>query len=77
MIIYIGQKIANHKRFIPYGLNNGQKVGSWTKFRVDDPKEYIQNFNWLSNWLENILSENFFEQLQLLLFIFITNIFIF
>ena len=52
-------------------LEQWAKGGAGPNFRVDDPKEYIQNFNWVSNWIEKYFIGKFFEQLQLLLFIFL------
>ena len=29
-------------------------MGAGPNFRVEDPENYIQGFNWVSNWFDNI-----------------------
>ena len=57
-------------------LEQWAKAGAGPNFRVEDPLVYIQNFNWISHWIEKYFLGKFLEQLQLLLAVFLV-IFIF
>ena len=51
----------------------------WSKaeapnYRVENPEVYIQFFNWVPNWIENYASGKLFEQLQLLLVVFLITL---
>jgi hypothetical protein len=39
------------------------KAGAGINYRVDDPKEYIKKFNWVSNWYERYFLYKFKETL--------------
>ena len=51
-------------------LEQWAKAGAGPNFRVEDPLNYIQNFNWVSHWLEKYFLGKFLEQLELLLGVF-------
>jgi len=52
------------------------KAGAGINYRIDDPKEYIKKFNWVSNWYERYFLYKFKETLLgitfLLLIVFIS-----
>ena len=52
-------------------LEQWAKAGAGPNFRVEDPLEYIKNFNWISHWVEKYFLGKFLEQLELLLGVFI------
>ena len=47
-------------------LEQWAKAGAGPGFVVDNPLMYIQNFNWLSRWIEEYFLGKFGEQLALL-----------
>ncbi|MBD1148559.1 hypothetical protein IDH11_01890 [Pelagibacterales bacterium SAG-MED30] len=51
-------------------LEQWAKAGAGPDFRVEDPLQYIQNFNWVSHWIEKYFLGKFLEQLELLLAVF-------
>ncbi len=51
-------------------LEQWAKAGAGPDFRVEDPKIYIQNFNWLSHWTEKYFVGKFKEQLFVLATVF-------
>ena len=51
-------------------LEQWAKAGAGPNFRVENPLEYIQNFNWVPNWIEKYFLGKFLEQLQLLIAVF-------
>ena len=51
-------------------LEQWAKAGAGPNFRVEDPLEYIKNFNWVSHWIEKYFLGKFLEQLGLLLIVF-------
>ena len=65
----------SYKRLSHY-LEQWSKAGATPNYRVENPEVYIQYFNWVPNWIENYASGKLFEQLQLLLAVFLI-IFIF
>ena len=52
------------------------KAGAGPNYRVDDPENYIKNFNWLSNWIDkyffNKVSDFLAGVLFLLIVVFVT-----
>tara|TARA_B100000902_G_scaffold385012_1_gene425861 strand:- start:3904 stop:5487 length:1584 start_codon:yes stop_codon:yes gene_type:complete len=58
-------------------LEQWSKAGAGPNFRVENPQEYIQNFNWLTNWIDKYFVGKFWEQLQLLLIVFLVIFLIF
>jgi hypothetical protein len=52
-------------------LEQWAKAGAGPNFRVENPLEYIQNFNWLSNWIEKYFVGKFLDQLAMLISIFV------
>ena len=52
-------------------LEQWAKAGAGPNFRVENPLEYIQNFNWLSNWIEKYFVGKFLDQLTMLMSIFV------
>ena len=58
-------------------LEQWAKAGAGPGFVVDDPLVYIQNFNWLSRWIEKYFLGKFGEQLMLLVSVFIITFFFF
>ena len=51
-------------------LEQWAKAGAGPNFRVEDPLQYIQNFNWISHWIEKYFLGKFLEQLALLFMTF-------
>ena len=51
-------------------LEQWAKAGAGPNFRVENPLEYIQNFNWVSHWIEKYFLGKFLEQLELLIAVF-------
>lgn len=49
-------------------LEQWAKSGAGPDFRVDNPKEYIQNFNWLPRWFDNYFKGKVSDQFLLLIF---------
>lgn len=47
-------------------LEQWAKAGAGPTFQVLDPLDYIQNFNWFSNWLELYLKSKILDQLLIL-----------
>jgi len=52
------------------------KAGAGPTFRVDNPEVYIQNFNWVSNWIDeyffNKVSDFLFGLIFLILIVYLT-----
>ncbi len=65
-----------HFEFLSRWLEQWAKAGAGPNFRVENPQEYIQNFNWVPRWLEYYFAEKGKDQLLLLMFTFLV-IFIF
>ncbi len=57
-------------------LEQWAKAGAGPNFRVENVSEYIQNFNWLSNWYEKYFLEKFLDQLGILIASFIILFFV-
>ena len=51
-------------------LEQWAKAGAGPNFRVENPLEYIQNLNWVPNWIEKYFIGKFLEQLELLIAVF-------
>ena len=62
---------SKYYKEISLWLEQWAKAGAGPNFRVDDPLEYIQNFNWVSHWIEKYFLGKFLEQLGLLLAVFL------
>jgi len=62
---------SKYYKEISLWLEQWAKAGAGPNFRVDDPLEYIQNFNWVSHWIEKYFVGKFLEQLGLLLAVFL------
>ena len=58
-------------------LEQWAKAGAGPNFRVEDPLQYIQNFNWISHWIEKYFLGKFLEQLGLLFAVFIIILILF
>ena len=58
-------------------LEQWAKAGAGPGFVVDDPLVYIQNFNWLSRWIDEYFLGKFGEQLTLLVSVFVISYFFF
>ena len=52
-------------------LEQWAKAGAGPNFRVENVKEYIQNFNWLQNWFDRYFIGKFLDQLGILFSTFI------
>tara|TARA_B100000959_G_scaffold285116_1_gene358793 strand:- start:4289 stop:5974 length:1686 start_codon:yes stop_codon:yes gene_type:complete len=55
-------------------LEQWAKAGAGPGFRVENPFLYVQNFNWLANWIEKYFIGKFLDQLTIL---FVSYIIIF
>ena len=51
-------------------LEQWSKAGAGPNFRVEDPLVYIQNFNWISNWIEMYFKVKILDQLGILVAVF-------
>ena len=51
-------------------LQQWAKAGANPNFRVEDPLEYIKNFNWISNWIEMYFKVKVLDQLGILIAVF-------
>ena len=58
-------------------LEQWAKAGAGPNFRVENVKEYIENFNWISNWIDRYFVGKFLDQLGILFSIFILIFLIF
>ena len=61
---------SNSYKDLSLWLEQWAKAGAGPNFRVEDPLEYIQNFNWVSHWIEKYFLGKFLEQLELLIAVF-------
>jgi hypothetical protein len=52
-------------------LEQWAKAGAGPGFRVQDPLEYIKNFNWISHWVEKYFMGKFLDQLGVLISVFL------
>ena len=53
------------------------KAGAGPNFRVENAEKYIQNFNWVSNWIDKYFFNKVLEFLLALLFLILVVFFIF
>ncbi len=51
-------------------LEQWSKAGAGPNFRIEDPLVYIQNFNWISNWIEMYFKVKILDQLGILVTVF-------
>ena len=51
-------------------LEQWSKAGAGPNFRIEDPLVYIQNFNWISNWIEMYFKVKILDQLGILVAVF-------
>ena len=47
------------------------KAGAGPNFRIDNVKEYLQNYNWVSNWVEKYFMVKMLDQIAILISSFI------
>jgi len=52
-------------------LEQWAKAGAGPGFRVEDPLDYIKNFNWISHWVEKYFMGKFLDQLTVLISVFL------
>ncbi len=52
-------------------LEQWSKGGASPNYQVDNPLEYIQNFNWLGNWIKTYFLTKILDQLGIMILIFI------
>ena len=53
------------------------KAGANPNFRIENPQEYIQYFNWVSNWFEEYFFNKVSDFILGVLFLIIIFLFIF
>ena len=58
-------------------LEQWSKAGAGPGFVVDDPLIYIQNFNWLSRWIETYFLVKVLDQLGILVLVFLITFLLF
>ena len=58
-------------------LEQWAKAGAGPNFRVENVKEYIEGFNWVSNWIEKYFVGKFLDQLGILFSTFLVIFLIF
>lgn len=51
-------------------LEQWAKAGANPNFRIDNPLDYIKNFNWIPNWIEMYFKEKVLDQLGILVSVF-------
>ena len=56
-------------------LEQWAKAGAGPNFRIEDPLDYIQNFNWISNWINMYFTVKVFDQLGIIISVFIVVFF--
>ena len=66
-----------HYESLSNWLEQWSKAGAGPNFRVENPKEFIQNFNWLPRWLEYYFTGKVLDQLFLMLSSFLVIFFLF
>ena len=67
----------DHYEFLSRWLEQWAKAGAGPNFRVENPEEYIQNFNWVPRWLDYYFAEKGKDQLLLLIFTFFITFILF
>ena len=58
-------------------LEQWAKAGAGPNFRIEDPLEYIKNFNWIPRWFEYYFLEKVVDQLLILFSAFLLTLFLF
>ncbi len=66
-----------HYEFLSRWLEQWAKAGAGPNFRIENPEEYIQNFNWVPRWLDYYFAEKGKDQLLLLIFTFLLTFILF
>ena len=66
-----------HYESVSNWLEQWSKAGAGPNFRVENPKEFIQNFNWFPRWLEYYFTGKVVDQLFLMLSSFLIVFFLF
>ena len=59
------------------GIEQWSKAGAGPNYRVDDPENYIQGFNWVGNWFDKYFFNKVSDFLAGILFLLITIFFVF
>ncbi len=67
----------DHYEFLSRWLEQWAKAGAGPNFRIENPEEYIQKFNWVPRWLEYYFAEKGRDQLLLLIFTFFITFILF
>lgn len=57
-------------------LEQWAKAGAGPNFRIEDPLEYIKNFNWIPRWFEYYFLEKVVDQLLILFSAFLLTLFL-
>ncbi len=68
---------SDHYKGMSLWFEQWAKAGAGPTFRVDDPMEYIRNFNWVSRWIEYYFFEKVLDQLLILFSAFLVILFLF
>ena len=58
-------------------LEQWAKAGAGPDFRVENVSEYIQNFNWLTNWIDKYFFNKLLDQTAIFFFTFLLILFLF
>ena len=58
-------------------LEQWAKAGAGPNFRIENPLDYIQNFNWIPNWLEMYFKVKVLDQLGILASVFLVTFLLF
>ena len=66
-----------HYESLSSWLEQWAKAGAGPNFRVENPKEFIQNFNWFPRWFEYYFTGKVFDQLLLIASSFLIVFFLF
>tara|TARA_Y100000022_G_scaffold62472_1_gene53618 strand:+ start:411 stop:2102 length:1692 start_codon:yes stop_codon:yes gene_type:complete len=68
---------SKHYSGLSLWLEQWAKAGAGPDFRIEDPYEYIKNFNWIPRWFENYFLEKVVDQLLILFSAFLVILFLF
>ena len=63
--------ISKSYKSLSIWLEQWAKAGAGPNFRIENPLEYIQNFNWISNWIKMYFIVKILDQLGILISVFI------
>ena len=69
--------LKNEAKIMNDWYEQWSKAGAGPNYRVDDPENYIQGFNWVSNWFDKYFFNKVSDFLLGILFILVIVFFTF